>query len=84
MLKQPPGWVHGIVEDFHRQTGASILPSIQVGQAYLETPYSLEEFRQMVEAALAPPSAGLILWSWEQLAAEPEKAELFKDMLSER
>lgn len=84
MLKQPPGWVHRIVEDCHRQTGASILPSIQVGQAYLDTPYDLEEFRLMMEAALAPPSAGVVLWSWEHLVAEPAKAELFKDMLSER
>ena len=80
MLKRPPGWVHDIVEDFHRQTAAAILPSIQVGQAYLDTPYDTEECRQMLEAALAPPSAGVVLWSWEHLMAEPEKAELFKDM----
>jgi hypothetical protein len=84
MLKQPPGWVHGIVEDFHRQSGTSILPSIQVGQAYLDTPYGLEEFGHVIEAALAPPSSGLVLWSWEHLMAEPKKAELFKDMLSTR
>lgn len=84
MLQQPPWWVNSIVEDFHRQTGASIVPSIQVGQAYLDKPYGLQEFRQMVEAALAEPSAGVVLWSWEHLIAEPEKAELFKDILSER
>jgi hypothetical protein len=84
MLKQPPPWVHEIVNDFHRQTGAAILPSIQVGQAYLDTPYGLEEFRQMMEAALAPPSKGVVLWSWEHLMAEPAKAELFKDIITAR
>jgi hypothetical protein len=84
MLKQPPDWVHGIVQDFHRQTGARVLPSIQVGKAYLETDYDLEEFRDMMEAALEAPSSGVVIWSWERLMAEPEKAKLFKDIVTAR
>jgi hypothetical protein len=84
MLKQPPSWVHDIVTDLYRQTEAAILPSIQVGQAYLETAYGPEEFRQMMEAALSPPSTGVVLWSWEHLVAEPEKARLFKDIITAR
>ena len=84
MLKQPPAWVHDIVEDFHRQTGARILPSIQVGKAYLETDYDLEEFRLTMEAALEAPSSGVIIWSWEHLVSEPEKVKLFKDIVTTR
>jgi len=82
MVKQSPAWVHGIVESIYQETGATVLPSIQVGKAYLETDYDLEEFRQTMEAALEAPSAGVVIWSWDHLMAEPEKAKLFKDIVS--
>jgi len=81
MVKQPPAWVHYIVKDIHQQTGANVLPSIQVGKAYLETDYNLEEFRETMEAALEPPSSGVVIWSWEHLIAEPAKVDLFKDIV---
>jgi hypothetical protein len=84
MVKQPPQWVHGIVEDIFMQTGARILPSIQVGKAYLDTEFDLVEFRETLEAALQPPSAGVVVWSWDHLITEPEKADLFKDIISAR
>jgi len=82
MVKQPPSWVHHIVEDVFMQTGGTVLPSIQVGKAYLETEFDLEEFRETMIAALQPPSSGVIIWSWERLIAEAEKAELFKDIVT--
>lgn len=84
MVKQSPSWVHGIIEDIFLQTGATVLPSIQVGQAYLDTEFDLEEFRETLKAALLPPSAGVVLWSWDHLIAEPEKADLFKDIVTAR
>lgn len=81
MVKQEPSWVHHIVEDIFMQTGGCILPSIQVGKAYLETEFGLEEFRETVEAALKAPSSGVIIWSWEHLIAEPKKVDLFKDII---
>jgi len=84
MVKEPPSWIHGIVEDIRGQTRAPILPSIQVGKAYLDTEYGLDEFRKTVDAALQRPSSGLILWSWERLMAEPDKAALFKDIMAAR
>lgn len=81
MLKRPPEWVHDIVEDINRQSGSRVLPSIQVGKAYLDTDYDLEEFRQTMDAALKAPSSGVVLWSWERLVAEPEKVKLFKDIV---
>lgn len=84
MVKQEPSWVHHIVEDIYMQTGGTILPSIQVGKAYLETDYDLEEFRETMEAAMDLPSSGVVLWSWEHLIAEPAKVDLFKDIVSNR
>lgn len=84
MVKQPPSWIHHIVEDHFIQSGGHILPSIQVGKAYLESEFGLEEFRETVEAALQSPSSGLVVWSWERLIAEPAKADLFKDIITAR
>lgn len=82
MVKQSPDWVHHIVEDIYMQTRGTVLPSIQVGKAYLETEFDLEEFRETVKAALQPPSSGVIIWSWEHLIAEPAKVDLFKDIVT--
>ena len=84
MLKQPPSWVHHIVEDIHLKSGGIVLPGIQVGKAYLDTEYKLDEFKQTLEAALEAPSSGVVLWSWEHLLAEPAKADLFKDIVTAR
>ena len=82
MVKQSPDWVHHIVENIYMQTGGTVLPSIQVGKAYLETEFGLEEFRATVKAALQPPSSGVVIWSWEHLIAEPAKVDLFKDIVT--
>ena len=82
MVQREPAWIHRIVEDIYLQTGGTILPSIQVGKTYLDTEYGLEELRETVEAALQPPSSGVVVWSWERLIAEPEKADLFKDIVN--
>jgi hypothetical protein len=55
-----------------------------VGLAYLDNEFDLVEFRETVEEALLPPSEGLILWSWEKLIAEPDKLELFGEILKEQ
>lgn len=82
MVKQEPSWVHHIVEDIFMQTGSTVLPSIQVGLAYLENEFDLDEFSETVKAALQAPSSGVILWSWEHLIAEPAKVDLFKDIVA--
>ena len=84
MVKQSPDWVHGITEEMSSKTTLPVIPSIQVGKAYLDTEFDLTEFRETVEEALKPPSGGVILWSWERLITEPDKVDLFKDILKER
>jgi len=58
-----------------------VIPSVQVGQAYLETEFGLEEFRETITEALRPPSGGVILWSWERLIAEPGKVDIFQELM---
>lgn len=84
MLKREPEWVHSVVEDLFKQSNASILPSIQVNKAYLNTPLELDDFRRNLEEALRPPSAGVVFWSWEQLNSYPEKKEIIKSVINKR
>jgi hypothetical protein len=77
MLKREPAWVHSVTAEMHERTGAPIVPSIQVGKAYREEELSPQDFREALEAALAPPSAGVAPWSWPALEKEPAKKKEF-------
>jgi hypothetical protein len=83
MLKQKPQWIHQITEEMYLSTGARVIPSVQVGKAYLDTEFDLEEFRETITEALKAPSGGVILWSWERLIAEPGKVDLFGELMEQ-
>lgn len=85
MVKQDSDWVKRITNDMKNQVpDKMILPSIQVGKAYLENKLSNIEFRENLEAALMPPSSGVVFWSWDALALEPEKKRIVKETLESR
>jgi hypothetical protein len=73
MLKREPGWIHDVVEDVHSQSRGRVIPSIQVGNAYLSEKLSVETFGHALKEALRPPSEGVVFWNWDALAKEPEK-----------
>ena len=83
MLKRTPPWIHEVVEDVFAQTRSRVVPSIQVGNAYISDKLTVEEFRAALDEALRPPSGGVVFWNWDALAKEPEKksvvAERFKN-----
>jgi hypothetical protein len=82
MLKRDPDWIHSVVNDVNSNIeGAKILPSIQVGKAYLSNELSPEEFEACLLAALKEPSSGVIFWNWDMLAASKEKMLLAKTIL---
>ncbi|MCK5067548.1 MAG: hypothetical protein KAR16_08920 [Bacteroidales bacterium] len=83
MVKQEPPWIHDITDEIYLKTGSPVIPSIQVGKAYLNTEFDLDEFSETVEQALKPPSGGVVIWSWERLIAEPEKVTLLKEILED-
>jgi hypothetical protein len=85
MLRRPPRWIRSVVRTLAATTRARILPSIQVQEAYRPgEPLSAEEFRQDLREALKPPSAGVVLWSWDGLEKEPEKRSALRAVLAER
>jgi hypothetical protein len=82
MVRQTPAWVHDVVTDISAQTrGAAILPSIQVAETYVKEPLAAAEFGAALEQALAPPSIGVVLWSWDALAKSPEKQALLRRLV---
>ena len=79
MLKRDANWVTSVVKDMSKQSmGKTILPSIQVKEAYLTDVLTLGEFEKNLEAALTPPSQGVIFWSWAHLEQDPEKKLIIK------
>ncbi|HVP89749.1 MAG TPA: hypothetical protein VMS75_00890 [Terriglobales bacterium] len=73
MVKRTPEWVHSVVVDAARVSGAAVLPSIQVKEAYIPGPETPAEFRAALLEALRPPSRGVVFWNWPALAESPEK-----------
>ncbi len=78
MLKRDPEWVHDVVNYFSIFNEDKILPSIQVEQAYRREKFSPEAFEKAFQAAIEPPSRGVIFWSWEALNKNEQKKEIVK------
>ena len=79
MLYRPPKWVTSVVRDFDRAASCPILPSIQVSPAYREDEvFPIDEFEAALRAALEPPSAGVVFWSWDHIESDPERAEIIQ------
>jgi hypothetical protein len=84
MLHRPPEWVASVVDDVARHAGCGVLPSIQVATAYRESEvFDAAEFEACLRAALAPPSAGVVFWSWDHIEADPEKAKVIRRVIRE-
>jgi hypothetical protein len=84
MLERSPNWIHSVVVRLADESAAPILPSIQVGEAYRPgVAFTAAEFEQQLRQALRPPSRGVVFWSWEALAKEPEKRRVVREVLDE-
>jgi uncharacterized lipoprotein YddW (UPF0748 family) len=78
MVKREPVWINSVVKDMKEISTAKILPSIQVGIAYLKDSLTVPEFDQCLTEALKEPSSGVVFWNWNALALEKEKYDLVK------
>jgi hypothetical protein len=78
MVSQPPEWVRDVIVDTDELSPDKVLPSIQVSRAYLEEPFSAQDFEKSLHSALASPSRGVIFWSWETLAKNREKQDVIR------
>ncbi len=78
MVKQEPGWINSVVDDFKNYSHVQILPSIQVGAAYLKTRITIDEFNKCIDEAVKQPSSGVVFWNWDALSLEKEKYNIVK------
>lgn len=78
MVLRPPAWVHEVVAELASRSRAPLLPSVQVAEAYIDKPLPAEEFRAALEAALEPPSLGVVLWNWDALERSAEKKDILR------
>ena len=84
MLRRPPRWIRSVVRTLAATSHARILPSVQVQEAYRPgEPLTAEEFAQDIREALRPPSAGVVLWSWDGLQKAPEKQRVLRAVLAQ-
>jgi hypothetical protein len=82
MLHRPPEWIASVVDDEARQSSCPVLPSIQVASAYREgESLTAAEFEAALRAALEPPSAGVVFWSWDHIEADPGRAESIRSVV---
>lgn len=81
MVRRPAAWIHEVVADISSRTGAPVLASAQVSEAYVTETLPPGEFRAAAAEALKPPSIGVVFWSWDALAKSPEKQALLRDLV---
>jgi hypothetical protein len=82
MVRRTPEWVRDVTADAFERTRGRVLPSIQVDRAYIDDPYTVDEFRKALAEAVKPPSAGVVLWSWAALDKSPERAEAVRALFA--
>ena len=76
MLRREPGWVGHVTRELAAQVSVPVLPSIEVKESYRQEPLTETFFAAAVDAALAPPSGGVVFWSWPPLAEDRAKQEV--------
>ena len=76
MLYRDPAWVGRVTRELAARVAVPVLPSIEVKESYREEPLTKEFFAAALAAALAPPSAGVVFWSWPPLSEDVAKQEI--------
>jgi hypothetical protein len=79
MVKRKPEWINSVTKEISQISGSKVLPSIQVGTAYLSDSLTVSEFEECLNEALKEPSCGVVFWNWNALELEKGKYNLIKE-----
>ncbi len=78
MLKRNADWIRSAVTEMDSKARGMILPSIQVYPYYIDDPFTVDDFRRCVDAALESPSKGVVFFSWPLFEKDPERMQFKK------
>jgi hypothetical protein len=73
MLYREPAWVGRVTRELAARVSTPVLPSIEVKESYRTEPLTEAFFAAALDAALAPPSGGVVFWSWPYLSQDQAK-----------
>jgi hypothetical protein len=76
MLKRDAGWIKSVISEMNRKAPRKVLPSIQVYSDYIDYPFTAEDFGKCLDAALKPPSLGVIFFSWPLFEKDPARIDI--------
>ena len=78
MLHREPGWVRQVVRGLAARVEVPVYPSIEVKESYRSEELTGAFFETALDAALQPPSAGVVFWSWPPLTEQTPKQEILE------
>ncbi len=76
LIGRPLEEIRALTAELQHKSGRAILPSIQAAQIEAEGELDADEFRTALEAALASPSAGVLVYQWRELMLDEKAPEL--------
>jgi hypothetical protein len=79
LIGHPTDYIRTLTAELAAKTGKQILPSIQTAEIVKEGQLSVAEFKQSLDYALAPPSAGMLIFHWGELRPDDQAPALRRE-----
>ena len=81
ILHQTPEWKQRLLRDVQRSTGKPVLSYVQVDKVYRTEEITTAQFEAELQEATSSDYAGLAVFHYDQLVANPDKAQLLRARL---
>jgi hypothetical protein len=78
MVRRDAEWIESVVMNMDKKARGKILPSIQVYPYYIDDPFTVEDFKRCISAALKSPSQGVVFFSWPLFEKDSVRTEIKK------
>jgi hypothetical protein len=79
LIGKPTDYIRTLTAELATKTNRKILPSIQTAEIVKEGQLSADEFKQSLDNALAPPSAGTLIFHWGELRPDDQAPALRRE-----
>ncbi len=76
MVRRDAAWIKSVVTGMDKKAKGKILPSIQVYPYYIDDPFTAEDFKECIDAALKAPSQGVVFFSWPLFEKDPVRMDI--------